>query len=131
MENTRIERAERARNTTNTRTRNYSSRDRNSNDNSYKKAIFVLQIMICVGLFTGALLIRTINNSFTGDIREKIKSALSENVSISELYNKATNKIKDVIAIKATKDATNQKTEEETKKKSETPTEKLVPTLED
>lgn len=122
MNNTRSERALRARNADYSRG-GYTNRNQdNNNENVYKKAIFMLQIMICIGLFTGALLIRAVDTSFANDIKQKITKALSENIPISELYNKAVEKIgnsEDEIG------------EEETKKKLEIQTEKLVPTLEE
>lgn len=122
MNSTRSERALRAKNVNYSRG-GYTNRNQNNNDeNIYKKAIFMLQIMICLGLFTGALLIRAVDTTFTNDVKEKITQALSENLPISELYNKAIEKIEN------NKSEVN---EEETKKKSETPTEKLVPTLEE
>lgn len=121
MNSTRSERALRAKSVNYSRG-GYTNRNQdNNNENVYKKAIFMLQIMICLGLFTGALLIRAVDTTFTNDVKEKITKALSENIPISELYNKAVEKIE------------NNKSEldEEIKKKSEIPTEKLVPTLEE
>lgn len=93
MNNTRSERALRARNADYSRG-GYTNRNQdNNNENVYKKAIFMLQIMICIGLFTGALLIRAVDTSFANDIKQKITKALSENIPISELYNKAVEKI--------------------------------------
>lgn len=98
-------------------------------DSAYSKSILTLKLLLCVGIFTAALLIRVVDVSFTNDIRQKIKSSMATNISISEIYKNSTDKIKSMF-IK--EDAGEQLQEEssETEKKLEETTKKLVPTLE-
>lgn len=134
MENTRIERETRVkRNSIKSGSKNYRSRygSREAEENDYKKSLFTLRIVICIGILTSALLIKEINNPFTNNITAKIKIALSENTSISEIYNKVSEKISDLSFFKDNSEDNEETTsdnQENTKKKSTS--KKLVPTLE-
>ncbi len=126
MDNTRREKISRARNSgyikNTSKNYNHNHKREDKEENPYKKSIFTLQLIICVGLFTSVLLVRTIDTPFTNDIKEKLKDVLSENVAISKLYDKAVDKIESVKVKQPS-------TEEETTEKKLEP-EKLVPTLE-
>lgn len=99
MENTNSEKLTRVKRTDYSRlhNRNYTSRYRNKDDEekTYKKKIFILQLSICIGLFTGALLIRAIDIPFTEDLRQKFKAVISENVAIEEIYDIVIQKLED------------------------------------
>lgn len=132
MENTRIERETRVkRSPIKSGSKNYRSRygSRETEENDYKKSLFTLRVVICIGILTSALLIKEINSPFTNNITAKIKIALSENTSISELYNKVSEKISDLSFFKDNSEDNEETTsQEDTKKKSTS--KKLVPTLE-
>jgi len=129
MENTRTQKETRVKKNSNSYgTRNYRSRYEDE-ENDYKKSIFTLRIIICIGIITSALLIKEIDSPLTNNISNKIKTALSENVSINELYEKVSEKIS---AIKFLNDDEDSQSEydiqEDTKKNSNS--KKLVPTIE-
>lgn len=130
MENTRMQRETRVkRNNNSYGTRNYRRYARENEEDDYKKSIFTLRIVICIGILTSALLIKEIDSPFTNNISTKIKAALSENISINELYEKVSEKIS---AIKFLDDNETDKQQENNVQddiKKNSNSKKLVPTV--
>lgn len=115
------------------RTRKTSySRRKDTEQINYKKSIILLQIMICIGIFTAVLLIKTIDSSVTDEIKTKIKTILSENMSIENLYNSVTQKLETINLTNEQKSISDQpdlelQTETDSSKKNDNQ-QKLVPT---
>lgn len=55
-------------------------------ENDYKKEIGYLRIIISVGIFTIALLVRKVDNDFMTETRTKLKEILSYNMDITEFF---------------------------------------------
>lgn len=115
------------------RTRKTSySRRKDTEQINYKKSIILLQIMICIGIFTAVLLIKTIDSSVTDEIKTKIKTILSENMSIENLYNSVTQKLETINLTNEQKSISDQpdlesQAETDSSKKNDNQ-QKLVPT---
>jgi len=132
MEGTKSEELTRVRSSKYSKTgRKSYNRSKGNEDNTYKKAIITLKILICIGFFTVALLIRVVNVSFTNDMRGHIKSSLSSNISISEIYKSSIDKVKSIFTINNNISDGIGEEKAETEKKLEETTKKLVPTLEE
>lgn len=117
----------------NRQNRSYDIRNQEKEESNYKKSLFTLQIIICIGLFTIALLFKSIDSPFTNDLKAKVKTAISENVPIEELYNKTIGRLSSLLNSDNSEQVEESEapTSEDLKKKTESQTPKLVPTLED